>query len=201
MHVEAIILVTDKIIPQENMPAFQRWEVDALDQPAITALPDNDALKRRAYEQGLAEGRAAGIAQATRIATLAAEFEQALKRVEEELNNDVLHLALTIAKQMLRETLRVRPEKVVPVVREALAALPHINAHLHLTVHPEDAALLRSFLEAELGHGGWRLLEDANIERGGCRIETSNSELDATLEARWKRIVAALGQENEWRED
>lgn len=192
--------MADKIIPQEILPAYQRWEVDAFDDPqtAPELQADIEALKQRGYETGFAEGRAAGLAQATYIATLAADFEQALKRVEEELHSDVLHLALTIAKQMLRETVRIHPDKVVPLVREALATLPHVNAHLHLSVHPEDALLLRSFLEADLGHGGWRLIEDARIERGGCRIETSNSELDATLEARWKRIVSALGQEDEW---
>lgn len=188
--------MTDKIIPKESAPAYQRWQVDTLEPQSHQ--PDDDAAYREGYEKGYAAGRAAAGAHAARMAHLAAEFEQALKRIEDELNNDILHLALTIAKQMLRETLRVRPDRIVPVVREALAALPHVNAHLHLTVHPEDAALLRSFLEAELGHGGWRVLEDPHIERGGCRIETNNSELDVTLETRWKRIVAALGQEDEW---
>lgn len=188
--------MNDKIIPKESAPVYQRWQVDSLEpQPPQS---DDDAAYRQGYDKGYGEGRAAVAVHAARMARLAAEFEHALKRIEDELNNDVLHLALTIAKQMLRETLRVRPERVVPVVRDALAALPHVNAHLHLTVHPEDAAILRSFLDAELGHGGWRLLEDPHIERGGCRIETNNSELDVTLEARWKRIVAALGQEDEW---
>lgn len=190
--------MSDKIIPPEMLSAYQRWEVDALDEPLANAAGTPIKAQKPGYDSGYAEGRAAGLAQAQRMAALAAEFEQALKRIEDELNSDVLHLALTIAKQMLRETLRIHPEKVVPVVREALATLPHVNAHLHLSVHPQDASLLRSFLEAELGHGGWRLIEDAQIQRGGCRIETSNSELDATLEARWKRIVSALGQEDEW---
>lgn len=190
--------MSDKIIPPEMLSAYQRWEVDALDEPLANAAGTPIEAQKPGYDSGYAEGRAAGLAQAQRMAALAAEFEQALKRIEDELNSDVLHLALTIAKQMLRETLRIHPEKVVPVVREALATLPHVNAHLHLSVHPQDASLLRSFLEGELGHGGWRLIEDAQVQRGGCRIETSNSELDATLEARWKRIVSALGQEDEW---
>lgn len=188
--------MTDKIIPKESAPAYQRWQVDALEPQSSQS--DDDAAYRQGYDKGYGEGQAVVASHAMRMAHLATEFEHALKRIEDELNNDVLHLALTIAKQMLRETLRVRPDRVVPVVREALAALPHVNAHLHLTVHPEDAAILRSFLDTEFGHGGWRLLEDPHVERGGCRIETINSELDVTLEARWKRIVAALGQEDEW---
>ena len=190
--------MSDKILPKEMLASSQRWRVEPLDQP--DAAPDLEKLRADAYAAGFEQGRAAGAAQAARIANLAASFEQALKRVEGELNDDVLHLALTIAKQMLRETLRVNHGKVLPIVREALAALPHVNANLHLTVHPEDAALLKGFMEGELGHGGWRIIEDPHIERGGCRIETSTSELDATLEARWKRIVAALGQDDEWRD-
>jgi len=38
------------------------------------------------------------------------------------------------------------------------------------------------------------------MERGGCRIESANSEIDATLDVRWKRIVAALGRDDAWLE-
>jgi flagellar assembly protein FliH len=36
------------------------------------------------------------------------------------------------------------------------------------------------------------------MERGGCRFLTGSSEIDATLENRWRRIVAALGRDDAW---
>jgi flagellar assembly protein FliH len=52
----------------------------------------------------------------------------------------------------------------------------------------------------ELSHFHWKLIEDSRVERGGCRVETTNSEIDATMENRWKRILVALGSEGAWLE-
>ena len=45
---------------------------------------------------------------------------------------------------------------------------------------------------------GWKIFEDARVEHGGARIETATSQIDASLETRWKRVVAALGQDTSW---
>ena len=38
------------------------------------------------------------------------------------------------------------------------------------------------------------------MERGGCRVETANSQIDASLATRWKRVVSSIGQDNSWLE-
>ena len=40
----------------------------------------------------------------------------------------------------------------------------------------------------------------AQIARGGCRIETANGQIDATIATRWQQVLAALGQTSEWME-
>ena len=42
------------------------------------------------------------------------------------------------------------------------------------------------------------VVEDASLLRGGCRIETSAGEIDATLQTRWQKLSAALAQDHEW---
>jgi len=51
-----------------------------------------------------------------------------------------------------------------------------------------------------LSHSGWKILEDTRMARGGCRVETANSQIDATLPSRWQRVLAAIGQEGSWLE-
>jgi flagellar assembly protein FliH len=53
-------------------------------------------------------------------------------------------------------------------------------------------------LAEELAEGGWQLIEDSSIERGGCMVETPSNQIDATNGMRWKRISDALGQPSEW---
>jgi flagellar assembly protein FliH len=42
------------------------------------------------------------------------------------------------------------------------------------------------------------VVEDSQMARGGCRLETAQSEIDATLENRWKRVLESLGQSGDW---
>jgi flagellar assembly protein FliH len=69
-----------------------------------------------------------------------------------------------------------------------------------LLVHPADAALIRKAAEDDsaLAALPWKIVEDAHIERGGCRLETPTTEVDATLETRWRRVLASLGRDDPW---
>lgn len=160
------------------------------------------------YEAGHAEGAEAGhkegyeqaIAEAKPLAELFASFAKASELAQQGIGQDVIRLALEIARQMLRETLKVRPEMVLTVVQAAIDSMPQGIQHPHIHLHPEDAVLVRNFLKEELPHAGWKVVEDHRLERGGCRIDCATAELDATLPSRWKRIAAALGQDHSWLE-
>lgn len=155
------------------------------------------------HAQGLAEGqaaaRAAGAREIAELGLLLGRLREVMDGFEQALSGDVLSLAIELARQIIRHTIHVHPEVVLPVIREAIAGLPQGSQHPRLLLHPDDAALLRSVLDAnQIAPAPWRIVEDAKLERGGCRIETSASELDATVGSRWKAVVAALGSEERW---
>jgi flagellar assembly protein FliH len=84
------------------------------------------------------------------------------------------------------------------VVQEAVRCLPEFEQPVRILMHPADAALVQSHLAAQASAGGWLVVPDAAMERGGCRLKTSTTEIDATLTSRWQRVLAALGQNREW---
>ena len=100
----------------------------------------------------------------------------------------------------MRSSLRVKPELVIAVVREAVAGLPGISEQTTLFLHPADAALLRDLAatDPQFKELSWKLVEDPQLERGGCRIATPTTEVDATLETRWRRVIASLGRDDAW---
>ena len=57
---------------------------------------------------------------------------------------------------------------------------------------------MREYLSDQLAHLGHRLIDDEAMQRGGCRLEATGSELDATIQTRWKRIMANLGREDDF---
>jgi flagellar assembly protein FliH len=117
---------------------------------------------------------------------------------DETIANDVLELALQLARAMLRTALEVKPELILHVVREAIGYLPVLQQPASLYLHPLDAELVRTNIGEELHDSGWQLKEDPALARGGCRIDTASNQIDATVQARWARLTAAVGMHVEW---
>lgn len=149
-------------------------------------------------EEGLESGRKQVNAEIAQLRALANNYSQALTSADELVATDLLDLALDVSKAILKTSLEARPELILPVIREALDYLPTLQQPAVLHLHPEDALLVRERMAEELATGGWRIVEDEHLERGGCRIETGSNRIDATLPTRWRRLAAALGKNLEW---
>lgn len=152
------------------------------------------AGEKNGYDAGYAEGKAAVEAEAERLRALANGFEEALDSFDEEVAEELLTLSIELARQVLQHTLAVQPDAVLDTIRSALQQLP--QSHAQIRLNPEDLALAREQLGEQLSHGGHRLVEDEHIARGGCKIEASGAQIDATMETRWRRVLEGLGKEN-----
>ena len=218
-------------VPKEKLTAYQRWEVAAFDEaeqaaaraakPASASagnpsqeeqtplvLPtaaDIERMHIEAHEQGYAAGYAEGIAEArtsaARIDAVMLSLQQSLSELDQHVADQLLATAVEIASQMLRQSLRVKPELLLPVVKEAVAALHPHTGHPALFAHPDDVALIRAQLGDQLAHNNWRIIEDDTLTAGGCRVELGASEVDATLETRWRRVIESIGISQEWLSD
>ncbi len=154
--------------------------------------------KDAGYADGLALGRADAAVELVHLKNIATVFGKAVADADEVIANDVLELALHLARGMLRTALEVKPELIIPVVREAIEYLPVLQQPALLVLNPADAQLVRDAIGEELDKGGWRLVEDAQIGRGGCRVDTASNQIDAQASARWQRLASALGKNLDW---
>lgn len=194
-------------IPKEQLTAYQRWELNVFDDVRENVkLPTADQIQRiqqQAYQEGFAagmkDGRAESQITAQRMQSMLLALQHSMSQFEESMAQEIMDLALDIARQMVRSTLQVEPSLVLAVVREAIESLPQTYHHPTLMLNPEDAQLVRDLLAQEYQGEVWRILEDPHLERGGCRVETGTSEIDARMESRWQRIVSALGADVPWR--
>ena len=194
---------------KEKLTAYQRWELNDFDQAAVrqdVQLPTADQIQRiqqQAYQEGFAagmkDGRAESQAVSQRMHTMMLDLHRAMSQFEQSMAQEIMDLALDIARQMVRSALEADPVLVLAVVREAIESLPQTYQHTSLALHPEDALLVREMLAHDYPGEVWRIVEDAQMERGGCRVETGSTEIDAKMESRWQRIVSALGSDAAWR--
>ena len=210
-------------VPKEQQTAYERWEMSSLaeenrvvsvgkpkqkeaetDKNAIAKI--FDSVRKEAYAKGMQEGFAVGMSKAREYAQedkqnflkLMSAFSDALEKSDEQIADDILSLALDIAKSMIKVKLNIDPAVVLPIVMDAIHYLPHIQNPARILVHHDDTQILRDYLSDEIASQHWLIQEGSNIERGGCKVETGANQIDATNEVRWKRISEAFAQNNDW---
>ncbi|WP_020654810.1 flagellar assembly protein FliH [Massilia niastensis] len=193
-------------VPHVVLPSEE--ELEAIRQAAYAEAHARGLAEGR--EQGYAEGRTQGYADGAEagqaeasnelehLRSIAATFGDAVAQADETIAADVLELALRLARGMVRTAFDVRPELILPVVREAIGYLPVLQQPAILSLHPEDALIVRQGMGDELVKGGWRIVEDSQLARGGCKVETASNQIDAQAGARWQRLTHALGANIEW---
>lgn len=181
-------------------PPISEEELAALrEQAAQEGLQaGHDEGFRNGYAEGYAKGEAAAAVEATRLAGAATAFDAALREFESSLAENLLQLALDIAEQVLRGSLKARPELILPAVREAMSTLVTQHGHPTLRLNPDDAVIVRRHVEDQIAHTGWRLVEDPSIAAGGCKVDNAGAEIDSTLQERWRRVIASLGRDITW---
>lgn len=168
--------------------------------------------RRRGFEEGARTGLQQGYSEGSqaleefesrKAADVAAQmqrlvegFRREMTALEAQVASDLVSLAIDIAREVLRRELSFDAEALLPAAREALRALGEGASSLELHVHPGDAALLESRLEAARS-GQCRIKHDDAALRGSCRVEADTGVAEAGFEARWQAVMAALGRDEE----
>ena len=217
-----------RFIPREELSSFAAWNPATLaggDQPnahaGLRRATDQDAGPPHVAEGSAAQLRAArqsGYQDGYRDGLVALEsFKQSLAgqmtaqigallqsigaqldAVEQDMAGCLAVTATQLARQIVRTELSVRPELVQAVAREATESLLLSARHITLRVHPDDLSLVAQGAADVLAARGARLIADPAIKRGGCLVESDIGVLDATLQARWSRCTASLGNDEAW---
>lgn len=202
-----LVPVVPEPIPEpEPLPVDETTTVEEVE--GAFQLPTAEDIERihneareEGYRSGFEEGRAAALeegrvviaAEAARFSALTDALQAAMREIDQSVADHLLELGLEVAKQVLQGHLQVDHEVLVPIIREALAALPLHHGQIHLHVNPEDAAFVRSHLEEHFAQSGVHVLEDRNQMQGGCMVRAGSSEIDASLPTRWKQVLAGIG--------
>lgn len=185
-------------------------QIDAIQKQAYTEAFEQG--HQQGYDQGLkqgfdkghldgfAEGRKKGYAdgqhllqkQAADLNRLLEALNEPFKQLDHEIENELVQLALAVASQIIRREIKLHPDEIIAVVREAINVLPLGSQKVALNLHPEDAELVRNILNLDESLPPWRLVENPLITRGGCTVETEVSSVDASLEKRLAAVIATV---------
>lgn len=193
-------------------PEPDRWEVPAIEQTGggLVTAGSLEALQKEAYDEAFARGREAGLeAGRTELSERVARLDALLKAqarpladVDETVVMQLVDLSMRVVRKLFRRELQQDPGHVVGVVREAIGLLPVASRDVSVRLHPDDAALVREALPEAEGDKAWSLVEDPLIERGGCRVFSETSQIDAENATRLDSLIASIiNDEREAREE
>lgn len=184
---------------------------DGLSQKKSAAMPTAAQLEeitRQAHEEGYEEGRKAGfeyghregleegrqkvLEQTEQFDALLSKLERPFEALDEQVEEEVVALVIAMVRQLVRREVQTDPGQIVGVVREALGVLPVNARNIRVLLHPDDAVLVREAYAMGEAEQNWQIAEDPVIQRGGCRVYTENSQIDATLDSRLNSLIAPL---------
>lgn len=178
------------------------WEPPALAsrRAAQVSAGDIEAVREAArqegfstgYAEGIAAGRARGEGMMAEMQALLTSLAAPLEEFDRAVIGELLALVERVSSAVLLREL-YRSSNIEAVLQQALQVLGEGHAEITLQLHPDDAALCR---DLGLVKGDrFRVVEDAQLQRGGATLSAGGSFIDATLESRLSAVIHQLREE------
>jgi flagellar assembly protein FliH len=161
---------------------------------------DVDRMRTESFQLGVLEGRQEAEVELERIRTqqqvleeLAEGLEGLRKKIHRDISHEVAEMVLFAARRVVGETLAVHPPALIKLVEGAIARLPG-DDEVRIRVRPEDEEIVRG----ALGMRRPFVIEVDEELEGGCVVEASVGEVEASLEAAFSGLNQAV---EDWLEE
>jgi len=191
MRAEAII--GEAKLKSSNILAAAKEDAEKLKKDAY------DASYQKGYEEGKIKGREEGLRSVEALReeakALLNEAHRASREYIENQKEEIIDLALCIAEKIIGYEADMKDSVILNIAARAIEEAV-VRGNLIIRVNPEDYAILdcqRDELAKAAGEDTViNIIRDSGIKRGGCRIESEESFVDATVDAQLEKIKEAL---------
>ena len=159
------------------------------------ALQEAQAVRDEAREQGRREGREEAAARLEEALTTLNAAVKERKTIIKDAEGEILRLSLKIAEQIIRSEVSLHRDVSLNIVSEAIGRVSD-REQIIVRVNREDAEYLKRYKDRLAGMldgvKSFSIIEDGNVEPGGCVIETNLGFVDARISTKLKAIEEAL---------
>lgn len=160
------------------------------------------AVEREAFQKGFEAGRTSGLEIAEKkVEAILGRFAESIQKLAtaraemvRATQQDLVRLAVEIARKLVHRELTVDPEIIVTLVRVALERLSS-KAPVVVYLNSEDLPRVESQLQRNPGLFGERdlvLKARAELRRGDCQLESPYGNVDASISEQFKQIEEGL---------
>ncbi|WP_222908874.1 flagellar assembly protein FliH [Pseudomonas sp. DNDY-54] len=186
--------------------SLSRSEDVPVEEVKPLTLDELEAIRQEAYNEGFSTGEKDGFhagqlkarqeadaALAPKLANLEQLMTQLLEPIADQDRN-LEHAMVTLVSQLAREVIQrdllIDSSQIRQVLREALKLLPMGASNVRIHINPQDFELVKALRERH--EENWKIVEDSDLLPGGCRIETEQSRIDASVETRLGQAISQL---------
>jgi len=189
-----------RVAPLDDRPHEGSTYPAAAYAPLVGSAPVGQA---RAYadqgasssQQGFQEGQAAARREAAahieamnlQLARTIEELSGLRQRFRHEAEEDVVALAIAIARRILHRELTVAPEALLGLLKAALEKIELREVH-RVRVSRADAPMVAQHLEKMGLPRPIEVIADPSLQRGSAILDSSRGALDASVETQLAEI-------------
>lgn len=163
------------------------------------AEQEAEELKAKAQQQGYQDGLQQAAGEAEKIRRQAREVLQQAEEIRrqtlEQMEQEILNLAVEIAEKFVAAQLKLDPEMTVEVAKEAVQLVKD-REQVIIYVNPGEVNIYmqkkEELKQALPEHTALNIIADPQVKPGGCLINTEQGMVDATADSRWQEIIKAV---------
>lgn len=191
---QAATAAAEAVLAAET-PQMEDVELEAVKPLTLDEL---EAIRQDAYNEGFSTGEKDGfhagqlkakqeadVVLAGKVAVLEQLMTQLFAPIAEQdqqLERALVQLVSQMSREVIRRELLADSSQLTQVLREALKLLPMGAGNVRIHINPQDFELVKALRERH--EENWRILEDEQLQPGGCRVESEHSLIDASIETR-----------------
>jgi type III secretion protein L len=172
------------ISASELLPMVQR----EADEYRKEVVEESEKIKAAAFQEGFQEGL-------TSLMQHIHALDVELKKIRSEIQEKIVPLSMQAGRKILGDELKLHKERVVDIV---VNALKPVTQHRKIMIYVNKADLeelekQKPRIKQLFEHlENLSLQERADIEPGGCMIETEAGIINAQLEQMWRSLESAF---------
>ena len=181
------------VVREEDLTKVQSEAQKIIEQAKNEAGQVTEQARQEGFEAGKAEA-------STRLEEAMQTLNEAVnqrKQIIKDAENEILRLAIKIAEQIIKSEVSLHRDVCLNIVTEAIARVSD-REQIIVRVNREDAEFLKRYKDRLAGMldgvRSFSILEDNNIEPGGCVIETNLGYIDGKISTKLKALELALNK-------
>ncbi len=185
-------LVVKTSLPIEGV---QHGIVADLDESHAQEKDKSAEIYQRGFDDGLRIGKEESSKIRERLISVIQDILEEKQSILSSAQMVILKLASMIAKKIIYKEINTDSEIIIKVVKEALSGIN--DKVIMLKVSPGDIDLVKGnsteWNTLLTQPSNFEILADKKIEKGGCLINTSSHEIDASIQSKLRKIDEILG--------